>query len=333
MTPLVSILIPAHNAAPWIRETIESALAQTWPAKEVIVVDDGSTDGTRDVVQSLRSPLVRLIAQKRRGPSAAQNEAFRHAQGTFIQRLDADDLLGPEKIARQMARLEAEPDAVAAGQWARFYGRPGEATFNASRVAEDVTPVEWLIRECEGGGPMLQPGIWLASRRIVEAAGPWDERLTLNNDFEYFVRVVLAARRVLYTPGAHLYYRSGNASSLGSTRSAEGWRSAYLSFDLGVNALLSADSSARARRAAADLFQVLAFDAYLEHQQVVTSCERRVRELGGSQVRMGGGVLFRVIERAVGWKPAKRVQRTAYRLGYERVVRTPRLTRREAGAA
>jgi glycosyltransferase involved in cell wall biosynthesis len=332
MTPLVSILIPAHNAAPWIRDTVGSALAQSWPATEVIVVDDGSTDATRDIVQSLRSPAVRLIAQKRRGPSAAQNEAFRHAQGEFIQRLDADDVLGRDKVAIQMARLQDDPDAIAAGQWARFYARPDEAVFTTSRITEDVAPAEWLVRECQGGGPMLQPGIWLTSRRVMESAGPWDERLTLNNDFEYGVRLLLAARRVLYTPGAHLYYRSGNSASLGSLRSPEGWRSAYLSFELGVNALLAVDGSAPARRAAADLFQVLAFSAYLEHAQVVAACERRVRELGGSEVRMGGGRLFRALERTLGWKPAKRVQRTAYRLGYERSAGPAGRSGRAAGA-
>src|SRR5438270_12906784 len=102
MTPLVSILIPAYNAEPWVGDTIKSALNQTWPRKEIIVVDDGSRDQTLQVVRQFASKDVSVVTQENQGASVARNRAFELCQGDYIQWLDADDLLGPDKIIRQM---------------------------------------------------------------------------------------------------------------------------------------------------------------------------------------------------------------------------------------
>ena len=104
MAPLVSILIPAYNAQPWIAETIRSALGQTWPNKEVIVVDDGSTDRTLRVAQQFEAKGVRVVTQPNQGAAAARNTAFSFSQGDYIQWLDADDLLSPHKVAHQMEK-------------------------------------------------------------------------------------------------------------------------------------------------------------------------------------------------------------------------------------
>ena len=93
--PLVSILIPAYNAAPWIRQAIESALAQSWPRTEIIVVDDGSTDGTREQAAGFVRHGVQVLQQDNKGAAAARNRAMAAAEGDFLQFLDADDLLGP----------------------------------------------------------------------------------------------------------------------------------------------------------------------------------------------------------------------------------------------
>src|SRR5438128_8633466 len=107
MPRLVSILIPVYNAESFVADAIQSALDQTWPAKEIIAVDDGSTDRSAEVLKSF-APRIKVIEQENRGASAARNRALREAQGEFIQYLDADDLLAPNKIKIQMNRLLAE---------------------------------------------------------------------------------------------------------------------------------------------------------------------------------------------------------------------------------
>jgi glycosyltransferase involved in cell wall biosynthesis len=103
MKPLVSILIPAYNAERWLGDTIQSALAQTWSRKEIIVIDDGSRDETLAIARKFSSNTVSVVAQENQGASAARNKAYNLCQGEYIQWLDADDLLAPDKIERQMA--------------------------------------------------------------------------------------------------------------------------------------------------------------------------------------------------------------------------------------
>lgn len=305
--PLVSVVVPAYQAASTIDATLRSALAQTWRPLEVVVVDDGSRDGTSDVA---RRHGVRLIRQENRGPSAAQNTALREAQGEFIQFLDADDLLSPDKVERQLLRLRDRPGAIAWGEWARFRGAPEEARFVPDPVSADLAPEEWLVQAWAGGQPMMQPGIWLVPRSVIDRAGPWDERLSLINDLEYFTRVLLAADQVLPCPGARLYYRSGNPSSVASTRSPAAWRSALTSLELATAALLERRHDEAARRACADLFQEWRFGAELEAPpDVVEKVEARLRLLGGSSVRMQGGPALRALDRLIGWRAARRVQR------------------------
>ena len=110
MQPLVSILIPCYNAERWIAQAIESALAQTWAAKEVIVVDDGSTDRSLEIIQSF-GDRIRSEAGKHRGGNATRNRLLELARGQWVQYLDADDYLLPEKVAHQMEFRVAHPDA------------------------------------------------------------------------------------------------------------------------------------------------------------------------------------------------------------------------------
>ena len=103
MKPLVSILVPAYNAEAWISDALRSAIAQTWKPKEIIVVDDGSTDGTLAVARQFESNQLRVVTHKNQGASATRNKAYSLCKGDYIQFLDADDLIGPDKIAKQIA--------------------------------------------------------------------------------------------------------------------------------------------------------------------------------------------------------------------------------------
>src|SRR5579871_6111210 len=122
MPPLVSILIPAYNAENWISDTLKSALAQTWPNKEIIVVDDGSRDRTREVAETFSGAGVKVVSQKNAGASAARNHALRLCRGDYIQWLDADDLLAPDKITLQMEVAEklADKRVLFSMGWGRF---------------------------------------------------------------------------------------------------------------------------------------------------------------------------------------------------------------------
>src|SRR3954454_19047314 len=144
MKPLVSILITAYNAEKTIAYTLQSAVAQTWPRKEIIVVDDGSTDQTAEVARQFKR--LKVVSTENCGLSGAQNNAFPLSQGDYIQYLDADDLLAPDKIERQLAALR-EFDGkrvLLSSPWAPFYYRVRHAQFVRNSLCQDLSPVEWL---------------------------------------------------------------------------------------------------------------------------------------------------------------------------------------------
>jgi glycosyltransferase involved in cell wall biosynthesis len=204
MKPLVSILITAYNAENTIADTLESAVAQTWRRKEIIVVDDGSTDRTAEVVRQFKE--VTLVSTENHGLSGAQNNAFPLSQGDYIQYLDADDLLVPDKIERQLAALREfdSKRVLLSSPWAPFYYRIRHAHFVRNSLCQDLPPVEWLLRKMEQNLHM-QNATWLVSRELAEAAGPWDTRFHFDQDGEYFCRVLLASEGTRFVPGTGIY--------------------------------------------------------------------------------------------------------------------------------
>ena len=217
--PLVSVIIPCRNGAAWLGDAIESCLGQSWTRLEIVVVDDASTDRSRDVAMRYLDRGIIALDSPRRGAAAARNVGLQHAGGDFIQFLDADDVLDRDKIRTQIERLAGAPEgAVASGAWARFRGQPSEAAFAAEPVWRDfAAPEEFLIASWLGGG-MMANFAWLTPRAVLERAGPWDETLSVADDGEYFCRVLLAASVVLFCGQARGFYRSTAAPRLSHRR-------------------------------------------------------------------------------------------------------------------
>ena len=308
MIPLVSVIIPCKNAAAWLGEAVVSCLGQSWPNIETIVVDNGSTDASLDVA---RGYPVAILECARPGASAARNLGLQRAKGDFIQFLDADDVLDRDKIARQLARLATAPaGSIAAAAWARFRRDPGEARFVAEPVWRDLAPEEFLIASWRGGG-MMPNFVWLAPRAVIDAAGRWDEALSLNDDGEFFCRVALAASGIVFCGEARGYYRSDIGATLRARRDPEALVSAYRAIELSCDRLLARSASAEARAACAAHYQRFAYDVFPAAPELVARAEARVAALGGSDLELGGGRAFRTLSRCLGWKLARRCQLAA----------------------
>ena len=306
--PLVSILIPCCNSEKWLAETLESALAQTWQNKEIIVVDDGSSDGSLSIAQKFSSSKVAVISQKNRGASSARNLALRKAQGDFIQYLDADDLLAADKIKHQVKLLEeCGKDFICAGEWGRFYKSPSETNFIKEKVWQDMSSVDWLV--CSwGGGGMMPLHSWLVPHNIADRAGVWNEKLSVNDDGEYFCRAVLASKGVKFCMGAKSYYRSGIPNSLSTRNSDAALESAFLAIKLCSSYLLASEDSVRTRHASATAFQRFIYSAYPNVLDLVKQAEMNVRSLGGSDLQISGSLIFQIFKNILGWKTTKRIQ-------------------------
>lgn len=304
----VSILIPCRNAAATLRETLESALAQEGVEKEVIVVDDGSTDRSREVAKGYEARGVRVIEGPRINASAARNRALQASRGDYIQYLDADDLLGANKISRQINILEQHPDCVATARWGRFRETLSDAVFANDDQLRDWSPVEWLVFHC-GQHQMMHPAAWLVPRSVAEKAGPWDERLTLNDDGEYFARVVARSGGLRFARGAESFYRTVQAHSLSKSRGDAAFRSLWLSLELTGGTLLSLDRSEVAQRAVADMWQRFCYEVYPSVADVRAKARSMVAELGGSALKPDFGPKARLLARFLGWRLALRLSR------------------------
>jgi glycosyltransferase involved in cell wall biosynthesis len=302
MNPQVSVIIPCYNAEAFIGATLKSVFDQTWPEIEVIVVDDGSTDGSVASVETCNDKRVRLIQQSNSGASMARNRGLEASTGEFIQFLDADDIIDPDKIALQMSRLTEHPDYVASGEWGRFYNSPENTIFAPQANWEDLSPVEWLVRS---RFEMLFPALWLIPRGVAAIAGPWNEALTLGDDGEYFTRVVLASRGVLHCAGARSHYRSGIAGSLSSSRN---WGSGFAVIELCEAHLRAREDTERVRRIFALSWQHLAHACYPYEPAIAERAMARARALHSAVVWPDGGPAFKLISRLLGWRAARRLQ-------------------------
>jgi glycosyltransferase involved in cell wall biosynthesis len=306
--PLVSVLIPCYNAAKYIGETLESVFQQTWRNIEVIVVDDGSKDNSADVIHSFIDPRLKFFQQRNKGSTATRNACLSHMTGDFVQYLDADDLLAPDKIEIQMNRLAYTPQSVASAEWARFHASPNEAKFVPESVWRDLDPLDWLVESRSDGLGMMQPGIWLIPTSVVKAAGPWREDLSLNDDGEYFTRVLLAANRVLFCASARCYYRSGLAGSLSGRKSPAAWASQVRVLEFCESNVRAREDSERVRRGFALSWQHFAHASYPYDRRTAKYALRRARALHDIAIKPDGGPTFHVISRLLGWRLARMLQ-------------------------
>ena len=203
MNPLVSIVIPSYQSAQWVHDAVSSALAQTHTPCEVIVVDDGSTDGTAKLLDSAFSSTIRIHRQSNRGLAAARNAGLALARGDYVQFLDADDVLLPEKIATQVAALEHAPEFdIAFSDFAWLEGgEPRASGMPVPRLPDGNALPALLARN------FIVAHAVLARTAALRGVGGFDENLTACEDYDLWLRLAGAGTRFLHTPGDLVLYR------------------------------------------------------------------------------------------------------------------------------
>ncbi|MEZ5667416.1 MAG: glycosyltransferase family 2 protein [Alphaproteobacteria bacterium] len=225
--PIVSVVVSAHNKQAYVGEAVRSALVQSLRAIEVVVVDDASTDATREVVQALASedPRVRLVALSDNvGQPAALNIGLREARGEWVAILDGDDWVAPTLYAELIALAEAHGANVVAGNMQWVFGSeapPWHTLLPAGDAPLLLSAVEFIRRSMtDDMMPLsfLQP---LVRRRlVVDHAIRYDESDRFDLDFGILVRAILAGGRLVVTPKVGYYYRQVPGSMM-STRGPE----------------------------------------------------------------------------------------------------------------
>jgi glycosyltransferase involved in cell wall biosynthesis len=189
--PKVSVVIPTYNRADLLRVAIQSALGQTFPDLEILVVDDGSTDSTPQVVRQVRDPRLIYIRQPHSGlPAVARNTGLRQARGEYIAFLDSDDLWLPEKLALQVEYMDEHPEVglVYANAFT-FTGDPPQS--DPGPLLRPGGGLTGHVFEQLYGHPQIPNLTVLIRAALVETVGLFDEdeRLKANEDYEYWLRI------------------------------------------------------------------------------------------------------------------------------------------------
>jgi glycosyltransferase involved in cell wall biosynthesis len=307
----VSLLIPVYNAASTIGRTIESAMTQTWPDKEIILVDDGSTDDTLATLRAYESSQVKVITQPNAGACAARNRAFAAAQGELIQYLDADDLLSPNKLEEQVRIIQQfGKEVIASSKLEPVY----PADYTGSRIRQQNflerdwnNPVDWLINSFEGKG-MNQTSIWLTPRHLVEKAGPWNEKLLVNQDGEFFCRVLLQAKAIRFAENAIVYYHAGNTGSVSGMLSFEKAASRLYSYQLCDKQVLAREDSDRVRQALIQNYLFFIYFHYDHFPQLIPQAKEQIAKLGIPSNRIPGGKYFSYLAKGIGFYNALKLR-------------------------
>ena len=218
--PLVSIIIPCYNAAPWVAEAIETCLNQTYQPIEIIVVDDGSTDNSLSIIHSF-GDRIKWVSGPNHGGCHARNRGFGLSRGKYVMFLDADDKIAPENVALLVQALDGKLDHMAACEW-RYLSKQGNRwkEFKPLRLPRHLDDIQ---RELYGAHTPL--GAWLQPRDIVTRIGGWDEALTAYQDVDFRLRCLLSGAKFIRIRGGRFYYRLHEFPSVSKTVSESALRS------------------------------------------------------------------------------------------------------------
>ncbi|HEX9029118.1 MAG TPA: glycosyltransferase, partial [Anaerolineales bacterium] len=191
MDPKVTVLLPTYNRADLLATAIQSVLAQTYPDFELIVIDDGSTDRTAELVHSFREPRLRYVYQENRGISAALNRGVHLARGEYIARVDSDDRWLPDLLEREIAVLDCQPEVGLVYSKAQAMD-PGGAPLPQILGAPEKYPGQTLKSILYGDFVCTITAI--IRRRCLDQAGLFDEALKGNEDWDMWVRLAAICR-------------------------------------------------------------------------------------------------------------------------------------------
>jgi glycosyltransferase involved in cell wall biosynthesis len=282
----ISVIIPCLDAEDWLGATLRSVLAQTRPADEIIVADNGSADASREIARSF-GERVRLVDVPRRGASAARLEGLRHATGEAFMFLDADDLIAPETLGALEEGLASGRGDVACCPWFRFEWQHGAWTWGPPsceprRVGQDDLAA-WLT------GWYHPPCSVMWSRTAYERSGGWDPDIGVNDDGDVMMRGLARGNRLVRTRRGAGFYRRlpGGGSLSGGARTRRGVESRLDVLDRIAGELEAQGRLARYAAPLSEAYELVAPDAQALSPTLAGRCSQRIDRLDARRSPVG----------------------------------------------
>ena len=212
----ISVVMPCYNAAPFVAEAVECVMGQSHGDVELIIVDDGSTDGSKAILQTLAAShpqRIVLLHQDRKGPYPARNLGLKHATGAQVSFLDADDYLSQDCLEKLATVLDRQDADLAYCGWQNFgEGAPGSQPYVPPDYATMDTAAEFL-RSCPW--PIHAA---LVRREAVDAIGGFSERCFSSMDYDFWLRLYAHTQRIVRVPEVMAFYRWHGGGQISKTR-------------------------------------------------------------------------------------------------------------------
>lgn len=296
-TPLVSILIPNYNKAPYLRETLDSVLAQTYPHWECIIVDDHSTDDSWEILEEYAQKDFRFKIFKRpeklkKGGSICRNVAFEYSSGQFIQWLDSDDVLDQRKIEIQLNELDnlTKESVVSVSNWAYFADNPSDTMLDFNRWTNYPQQATEALVRLWTDKSFFPIFTFLIPTSVVHSAGRWDETILKNQDGEYTTRVVLAAQMISYSNIAMGYYRKADLTHVSAQKSFSVSESFLHSLEKCEMNILACHDNLKVRRAVALNYEFFFTKYYDKFPNLAERALKNIIRVKGPQSMVRGGI-------------------------------------------
>ncbi|MDB5287595.1 MAG: hypothetical protein JWR05_2544 [Mucilaginibacter sp.] len=315
--PLVSIIIPVYNAEKYLASAIQSAIVQTWSNKEIIIVDDGSTDNSLAIAKTFEGECVKVFNQKNKGASAARNKGLQEAKGEYIQFLDADDLLNKIKIESQVNLLLKHPNHIGLCGTIHFQNgtNPQSYPLNHEWYSDGSdNPADFLTKLYSGYlfgyyGGMIQTNAWLTPKSVINKAGLWNEDLSVDDDGEFFCRVLLAGNGIHYSSQAINYYRKFHKKkTLSSQNTYQACKSILTSTDSKTINLLNRINNKQVRLALGRLYWENVFSFYPQFKELASEAEIKAKKLAPNLgINHFTGIKL-ILSKIIGWKAVRYLQ-------------------------
>ena len=305
---LVSVIIPAYNAEDFIFECIQSILNQTYRNIEIIVINDGSTDCTLEVINSFTDPRLIIVSQINKGCSAAKNQGLRIAKGDFIQYLDADDYLSPDKIEKQVEILitNVSNTAVCKTVIVSDNKKINGLEIDTNLIQNCVNGKEFLLKllGLNGKPGMVQPNAYLISRNIANSIGEWNEEISPSpdEDGEYFARVLLATETVNFTEGINYYRKTLSKNSLSQYFSLQRAFNLLDTVELKFNHLFQVENTKRIHKLYQLNISQVAYQFGVQYPELINYSLEKIHGKRFKKLTIRHPLLFKYLSFAIGFE-------------------------------
>jgi glycosyltransferase involved in cell wall biosynthesis len=302
MNPLVSIIVPIYNSEKYIADTVQSCVDQVHTNIEIILVNDGSTDKTEEIILSFKDDRIRYFKTENKGGCEARNYGISQAKGQLFQFLDHDDVLGGDKISSQILHYEKHgDDYIYSCKMGSISGDNRTIDEGYELYNRDFEPLQYFETVFDQFGKYITTGAWLVPSKIIKSTHGWDGKAGLNDDGEYFMRIILASKGIIFSNTGVFYFRRDVVGSLskqfGSKEVYVKWFYSYKSY---VKYFLKAFAPDKAKELSRKALSRYYCASYPNYPDLLAECKQELNKLGFKTPVAHGGKYFNIMASIIG---------------------------------